>query len=108
MIGYAMYRALLLLTCVCACGSRSSGSDAGARDAGPIDAGLPDAGRADGGGDAGIPVPVPRGDWWQIAGQPDLGVDSTPNQQPVDFGIWQARDGTWQLWSCIRNTNVGG
>jgi hypothetical protein len=30
------------------------------------------------------------------------------NQQPVDFGIWQARDGTWQLWSCIRKTKCGG
>jgi hypothetical protein len=26
----------------------------------------------------------------------------------VDFGLWQARAGTWQLWSCIRHTNCGG
>lgn len=47
-------------------------------------------------------------DFWQIAGDPDLGNLSTPGQQPVDFGIWQARDGTWQLWSCIRRTAEKG
>jgi hypothetical protein len=26
----------------------------------------------------------------------------------VDFAIWQAADGTWQLWSCIRQTKCGG
>jgi hypothetical protein len=48
------------------------------------------------------------GDWWQIAGNPDLGEYTTERQQPVDFGVWQAADGTWQLWSCIRHTNCGG
>jgi hypothetical protein len=37
-----------------------------------------------------------------------LGKYTTEKQQPVDFGIWQAADGTWQLWSCIRNTNANG
>ena len=46
--------------------------------------------------------------WWTIAENPDLGEYTSPRQQPVDFGIWQARDGTWQLWSCIRHTNCGG
>lgn len=64
------------------------------------------------------PRPVmPRidGEWWQVAGNPDLGnltgpPESNPNhpQEPVDFSIWQARDGTWQIWSCIRNTKCGG
>ena len=36
----------------------------------------------------------PDGDWWQVAGVPDLGVYTRPEQQPVDFGIWQAKDGT--------------
>jgi hypothetical protein len=59
------------------------------------------------------PSPVPErpeiaGDWWQIAGQPDLGAFSDPGQQPVDFTIWQAADGTWQLQSCIRFTLCGG
>lgn len=53
-------------------------------------------------------VPKIDGDFWQIAGNPDLGKYTTPKQEPVDFGIWQASDGTWQLWSCIRYTAVGG
>jgi len=52
--------------------------------------------------------PVIEGEWWQIAGNPDLGELSSERQQPVDFGIWQADDGTWQLWSCIRNTKEMG
>jgi hypothetical protein len=53
-------------------------------------------------------VPEIAGDFWTIAGNPDLGRLADPGQQPVDFGIWQAADGTWQLWSCIRSTKVGG
>ncbi len=53
-------------------------------------------------------VPEIDGAWWQVAGNPDLGELSSPNQQPVDFGIWQAADGTWQLWSCIRKTRESG
>lgn len=52
--------------------------------------------------------PTIDGDWWQIAGQPDLGNHTSPEQEPVDFGVWQAADGTWQLWSCIRKTACGG
>jgi hypothetical protein len=48
------------------------------------------------------------GTWWQVTGDPDLGPLTTPNQQPVDFGIWQAADGTWQIWSCIRGTKEPG
>jgi hypothetical protein len=55
-----------------------------------------------------VPVPHVDGEFWQIAGDPDLGKYTTPNQQPVDFGIWQAADGTWQLWSCIRGTSAPG
>src|SRR5690349_16609285 len=53
---------------------------------------------------------VPRlvGNWWTIATDPNLGALTTPKQQPVDFGIWQASDGTWQLWSCIRGTKEPG
>lgn len=59
---------------------------------------------------AAEPVLVPRidGDWWQVAGDPDLGRFTTPRQQPVDFSIWQAADGTFQLWSCIRATAYPG
>jgi len=51
---------------------------------------------------------IPQLDEWTIAGDPDLGELTSPRQQPVDFAIWQAADGTWQLWSCIRNTKCGG
>ncbi|MBE3097467.1 MAG: hypothetical protein IMZ44_10110 [Planctomycetes bacterium] len=56
------------------------------------------------------PPALPRieGQWWTLAGAPDLGPLSDPRQQPVDFAVWQAADGTWQLWSCIRNTRCGG
>ena len=53
-------------------------------------------------------TPVIESGWWQIAGNPDLGKYNDTNQQPVDFAIWQAQDGTWQLWSCIRNTKTAG
>jgi hypothetical protein len=53
-------------------------------------------------------MPEIIGDWWQIAGNPDLGIYQTDSQQPLDFGIWQAADGTWQLWSCVRRTACGG
>lgn len=48
------------------------------------------------------------GEWWAITGNPDLGDITNPRQQPVDFGVWLAGDGTWQLWSCIRSTNEPG
>lgn len=53
-------------------------------------------------------MPSISGDWWSVAGNPDLGDYTSPDQQPVDFGVWQAADGTWQLWSCIRHTKCGG
>ncbi|HPD17784.1 MAG TPA: hypothetical protein PLE19_22835 [Planctomycetota bacterium] len=53
-------------------------------------------------------VPQIDGDWWQVAGDPDLGPLTDPKQQPVDFAVWQAADGSWQLWSCIRHTRCGG
>ncbi len=52
--------------------------------------------------------PVIDGPWRQVAGDPDLGEYTRTKQQPVDFGLWQASDGTWQLWSCIRHTGCGG
>ena len=54
-------------------------------------------------------IPEIDGEWWQISGNPDLGeLTGETNQQPVDFGIWKAADGTWQLWSCIRHTKEAG
>ena len=48
------------------------------------------------------------GEWRQVAGNPDLGELTSPKQQVVDFGVWQAADGTWQIWSCIRDTKEVG
>ncbi len=53
-------------------------------------------------------VPEIDGEWWSITGNPDLGDYTSPKQQPVDFAVWQAEDGTFQLWSCIRGTKAGG
>jgi hypothetical protein len=56
----------------------------------------------------GRKVPRIEGEWWTVASDPDLGDLTDPKQQPVDFGIWQAADGTFQLWSCIRHTKEPG
>lgn len=53
-------------------------------------------------------VPEIDGEWWRVAGNPDLGEYHSDEQEPTAFGMWQAADGTWQLWGCIRKTNVGG
>jgi hypothetical protein len=53
-------------------------------------------------------TPGIQGESWTVAGDPDLGPYSDAKQQPVDFAVWQAADGTWQLWSCIRGTKCGG
>ena len=53
-------------------------------------------------------MPRIASDWWQVASNPDLDELTDASQQPVDFGIWQAADGTWQLWSCIRKTKETG
>jgi hypothetical protein len=53
-------------------------------------------------------MPAIDGEWWQVAGNPDIGEYTTEKQQPVDFCVWQAADGTWQLWSCIRHTKYPG
>jgi len=55
-----------------------------------------------------ILVPVIDGPWWQVADSPMDHKYATEKQQPVDFAVWQAADGTWQLWSCIRHTTAGG
>ena len=58
--------------------------------------------------DSNVLQPRITGDWWQVAGNPDLGTLTATKQQPVDFGIWQAADDTWQIWSCIRGTKEPG
>jgi hypothetical protein len=56
----------------------------------------------------GILLPEVDGKWWSIATNPDLVKYSREKQQPLDFDIWQASDGMWQLVSCCRNTGCGG
>jgi len=63
---------------------------------------------AAGAGPASIAVPQIDGPWWQVAGNPMDHKYATEKQQPVDFAVWQAADGSWQLWSCIRHTTAGG
>lgn len=58
--------------------------------------------------DKKIVVPEIDGEWWNITGNPDIGAYNSPKQQPVDFAVWQAEDGTFQLWSCVRGTLAGG
>jgi len=53
-------------------------------------------------------VPVVDGEWWVIAGIPDLGRYNKEGQQPLDFAIWQAADQTWQMVACCRKTGCGG
>ncbi len=55
-----------------------------------------------------ILVPKIDGEWWSIADNPDLGQYNSNEQETTAYGIWQAADGTFQLWGCIRKTNVGG
>jgi hypothetical protein len=55
-----------------------------------------------------ILVPRIAGEWTRIATQPDLGRLAMPRQEVVDFAVWQALDGSWQVWSCIRNTAEPG
>lgn len=37
-------------------------------------------------------MPQIDGEWWTVAGDPDLGDLTSPKQQPVDFAIWQAAE----------------
>src|SRR5262245_41240338 len=57
---------------------------------------------------ASVKMPVIEGEWWTVASDPNLDAYTDPKQQPVDFAVWPAEDGTWQLWSCIRATRCGG
>jgi hypothetical protein len=61
-----------------------------------------------GGEKAAVLVPVIDGDWWEVTGNPMDHPYATERQEPVDFAVWQAADGTWQMWSCFRKTTAGG
>jgi len=53
-------------------------------------------------------MPQIEGKWWQVTGNPMDHKYATKRQEPVDFAVWQASDGTWQMWSCFRKTTAGG
>jgi len=42
-------------------------------------------------------APTIKGDWWRIADNPDLGPYNLEKQQPLDFGVWQAANGSCPL-----------
>lgn len=52
--------------------------------------------------------PFLDGAWWRIASPPTLEMFGTGKEQTVDFTIFPAADGTWQLISCVRNTSHPG
>lgn len=51
-----------------------------------------------------LPVPRIDGDWWRIAAPPTLEQWHRPGVETVDFTVYQAQDGTWQLVACLRGT----
>jgi hypothetical protein len=53
-------------------------------------------------------IPVIDGEWWDVTGNPADHPYATERQEPVDFAVWQAADGSWQMWSCFRKTTAGG
>ena len=60
-------------------------------------------------GDSAKPL-TPRlaGPWTKIAGRPPLEQWASPKAEPVDFTVFQADDGTWQLIACVRHTTHPG
>lgn len=56
------------------------------------------------------PPRVPRlaGPWIRLTDRPPLERWNTPKVEPVDFTIFRAADGRWQLISCIRHTSHPG
>jgi hypothetical protein len=56
---------------------------------------------------AAILMPRVAGPWWTIARNPDLGPDSGENQVSANFSVFQAADGTWQLWAHLVGTKRG-
>ena len=64
-------------------------------------------------------IPIIDGPWWDIGPKPDLGAslpainetygdeDPFKRNEPNDHHVFRAKDGTWQLWACVRRTPVG-
>jgi hypothetical protein len=56
------------------------------------------------------PARVPRlaGPWVRLTERPPLERWNTEKAEPVDFTIFRAKDGRWQLIACIRHTSHPG
>lgn len=48
------------------------------------------------------------GPWIKLVGRPPLEKWASTKAEPVDFTVFQANDGRWQLISCIRHTTHPG
>lgn len=58
---------------------------------------------------AGAPErPALAGSWIRIAGPPPLERWADPAAEPVDFTVFRADDGEWQLVACVRKTKHPG
>lgn len=55
-----------------------------------------------------VMVPEIEGEWKKIIDMPDLGGLNTPGVAISELAIWQAGDGSWQLWATVANTTIGG
>ncbi len=53
-------------------------------------------------------TPRLQGPWIKLVGRPQLEKWGTDRVEPVDFTVFQADNGRWQLISCIRNTSHPG
>lgn len=49
-----------------------------------------------------------EGPWIKIAGRPQLERWATPKAEPVDFTVFRADNGRWQLIACVRHTSHPG
>jgi len=56
----------------------------------------------------GALVPRIDGEWIKLVGRPSLEKWTSPEAEPVDFTVFRADDGRWQLISCIRKTAQSG
>jgi len=52
--------------------------------------------------------PSLAGPWIQLAGRPELEKWASPEAEPVDFTVYQADNGRWQLIACVRKTTQPG
>jgi hypothetical protein len=55
-------------------------------------------------------IPIVEGQWWRIGNNPNLDnllLENGRSPEVVDHGFIQARNGTWQIWACIRRVKVG-